>query len=121
MALDMASVWGCITAMMFVTGFCLLPSGEVLGKMLTALPMLCAGQVLNFGLTVWVLRYRSGWLVIVPIFLSLFASLFVLGVGGWIMKDGAAWQAAAFATVLALLGAGITFDAYRRWLVTEFD
>jgi hypothetical protein len=70
---------------------------------------------------VWVTRYRSGWLVIVPILLATFTGLAVLVIGGTLAQLGDIRPMLLAAVIFAAVGLAIAFDAYRRWLTTEFD
>ena len=85
-----------------------------------------AFQVAAFSVVVWTARYRLravGWF---SVMLLLAAVLSVVEIR-WIrsllvtlpgkLPSDAFWMAG----ILALLGLLITWDAYRRWLVTDFD
>ena len=126
MALEFAETWAWITALTFAAGFLMTnrwDMSQTLRKMLMALPILAGGQFLIFGIIVWILRYRAGWLVIVPMFLALIAAGAVLTIAGLTVEHTGGGFGEAIFISLAIAGIGllITFDAYRRWLVTEFD
>jgi hypothetical protein len=121
MAAEYASVWGWITLLTCGLGLMLGDWRDTLPKMLLALPLIASGQLLTFGVIVWVMRYRAGWLVIVPMLLSLLIALPLMIAGGMIVDRGSVFLSMAGTVWLLLMASAVTFDAYRRWLVTEFD
>jgi hypothetical protein len=121
MALEMAMTWLAITIVTFAGGLLLSPSNILASSLWRALPMLAAGQVITFSVIVWVLRYRNGWMVVVPMFVAMVVSSCVLVLGGVLAQLQTSGPMLFAAVAVALLGAGISFDAYRRWLTTEFD
>ena len=74
-----------------------------------------------FGLNVWLLRFRSpipvflGWMVFFPVFA--FAT-----VGIELGPASSEWPIVLLvAAIFAVLGLILTWHAYRRWLVADFD
>jgi hypothetical protein len=121
MALEMAMTWLSITIITFAGGLLLLPLDLRSSALWRAVPMIAAGQVITFGVIVWVLRYRNGWMVVVPMILSMIVTASVLVLGGILAQAGTSAPTLIAAALIAFAGAAITFDAYRRWLTTEFD
>jgi hypothetical protein len=121
MAVELALTWLVITVGTFAAALLYDPSTMLASPLWRALPVTAAGQLLTFGVIVWVLRYRSGWLVIVPIFLATVVGLGVLIVGGTLAEREAIGPMLKAAAIFATVGLVITADAYRRWLATEFD
>jgi hypothetical protein len=85
-----------------------------------------AFQGFVFGIVVWMARYRSigrGFFVLFTMLSGVVASMQLASMRRWSegfpgqLPQEALWTAG----VLALLGLLITFDAYRRWLKTDFD
>jgi hypothetical protein len=76
-----------------------------------------------FGLNVWLLRFRSA----LPCLFGWMVSFHVLMVAMFVTEGGPAregsWRPIVFfvAAIFAVLGLVLTWDAYRRWLVTDFD
>jgi hypothetical protein len=121
MALEHAATWFYITAATFITALLI---GTWTGpgpRLLMAVPVIAGGQVLIFGLIVWELRYRHAWLVIVPMILALSAAGAILVIGGMLAQYRHFGLMLLAGLILAAIGVAITFDAYRRWLTTEFD
>ena len=73
-----------------------------------------AFQVGAFGILVWTAQYCSRWLNALAM-MSLLMAAPVFGVG--LVTFPPVWIGGA----IALAGLLITFDAYRRWLKTDFD
>ena len=121
MAMELAVNWFTLTAALVAAAVLLEQSVIRLAPLWRALPLIVAAQILMFGIIVWVMRYRSGWLVVVPIFLAMFTGLIVVVVGGALSELNSAQPLLIAAGIVAAAGVAITFDAYRRWLVTEFD
>lgn len=121
MATELASVWLAITVATFAGSILPRPTQVLSSPLWRALPALAAGQVLVFGVVVWVLRYRAGWLVVVTMLLAMTAALVVLLIGGALAQRPDIRPLLAASATFAVIGLAITFDAYRRWLVTEFD
>jgi len=78
-------------------------------------------QISFFGLNVWLLRFRSpialflGWMVFFPV---------VAGatIGIELGPASSEWPIVLLlAAIFAVLGLVLTWDAYRRWLVADFD
>jgi len=122
MAMEYAITWAWITAAPFASAvlFASWPQ-RVFEQLMVALPMMAAVQALIFAILVWILRFRAGWLVIVPIFLVTGVGVAALIVGAAIAEARNVNAAMLFTLLVAVAGVGITLDAYRRWLVTEFD
>jgi hypothetical protein len=121
MAMELAVNWFTLTAAVVTAALLLEPSMSRLAPLWRALPLIVATQILIFGVIVWVMRYRSGWLVVVPIFLATFTGLAVMVVGGALSELKSIQPMLIAAGICAVVGVTITFDAYRRWLLTEFD
>jgi hypothetical protein len=87
------------------------------GPLAYGLAISILGQVWIFAIYVWLTRYRSQLRIALGFFLSLtFAQPLVFLPG---LSAGMGPIALAVAGVLATLGLLVTWDAYRRWLVTE--
>jgi hypothetical protein len=83
-----------------------------------------------FGLNVWFLRFRSpisialGVMLFIQVQVLIFALIMwvfaLMGVepGNWPFAEPVAFCIVAFSAVLGLV---LAWDAYRRWLVTDFD
>jgi hypothetical protein len=75
-------------------------------------------QAVLFGIVVWLMRYRSqavkilASMVIIPIYIISWVVVSSTAMPGWIAIG-------LIVLGMAAIGAGITYDAYRRWLVTE--
>lgn len=74
-----------------------------------------------FGLNAWLLRFRSvislflGWLVVLPVFAG-------ATVGIELGPLSSEWPVVLLlAAIFAVFGLVLTWDAYRRWLVADFD
>ena len=74
-----------------------------------------------FGLNVWLLRFRSlipvflGWMVFFPVFAG-------ATIGIELGPASSEWPIVLLvAAFFAVLGLFLTWHAYRRWLVTDFD
>jgi len=82
-----------------------------------------AFQVAAFGLLAWVARYRTPVLPGLVVMALLMAAQSVQM--GWTLRSPGQshmpYHLIWVATVIAVLGLLITWDAYRRWLVTDFD
>jgi len=123
MALEMGMTWLWLTVTLFGVSLLLEPSWYhmLASPLWRALPIVISGQILTFGVIVWVMRYRSGWLVVVPMLLATFTGMGVLVVGGALAELNRARPMQLAAVIFAAVGLAITYDAYRRWLTTEFD
>jgi len=76
-------------------------------------------QLWFFGVNVWLLRFPS------PIAFSagLVVSFQVTAIAAIVSLEKPSTAAVVFvaAAIFAVLGLILTWDAYRRWLVTDFD
>jgi hypothetical protein len=86
-----------------------------------AFPVLVAGQMLIFGINLWILRYRAGWVILLPMIMTTCISAALLLVMVMLDRRGGWGASLLVALILTVTGLAITFDAGRRWLVTEFD
>jgi len=122
MALEYALTWAWLSAVTFTSAtlFARWPYG-VFAQLMMALPLMAGVQVLIFGILVWILRFRAGWLIIAPIFLVTAIGLAALIAGGTMAHAREVGMIMLVAALLTVTGVGITLDAYRRWLVTELD
>jgi len=86
-----------------------------------------AFQIMVFGAVVWIARYRSAarWAIGL---MTMFFGAFVAFALQFVQTRRSApspgqllHEALWIAGIVAVLGLLITFDAYRRWLVTDFD
>jgi hypothetical protein len=79
-------------------------------------------QIWLFGLTVWIIRFRSRVLSIVGLFIGLYSTMMPM-----MMLDAPVpldqWRLIlpSIGVLLAILGLLLTWRAYRRWLVTDID
>lgn len=86
-----------------------------------ALAISGAFQMVALGIMVWMARYRERWLIFLPIMLIVPISQFAIL--GWTRSS----DAGSFGELLCICGGAvvvgllITWDAYRRWLVVDFD
>ncbi len=77
-------------------------------------------QVAAFGVLVWVARYRSAarrFFLVMTFFFGAFTAF----IGQHVQTRGTLPSKLWITGVLFVLGLLITFDAYRRWLVADFD
>jgi hypothetical protein len=121
MALELAATAAAITAAVFAAGLLLDTRDRWASPLWLALPLVAAGQVLTFGVLVWVLRYRSSWLVVVPMLLVALIDTIVMVATFALIEHRDVHNILMFAAGFAVAGVVLTADAYRRWLTTEFD
>jgi hypothetical protein len=121
MALEMGVTWLLLTTALYAGAMLLEPSRVLVSRLCQALPIIISAQILTFGAIAWVMRYRSGWLVVAPVFLATFTGMSVLVVGGALSELDRVQPMLLASVIFAAAGVGIAFDAYRRWLTTEFD
>jgi hypothetical protein len=121
MALEMAITWLWLTTAFFAGALLLEPSTMLSSPLWPALPLIISAQILNFAVIVWVMRFRSGWLVVLPMLLGLLVDGVVLATGGALAEHDENGHMLIAALIFAAAGVAITYHAYRRWLTTEFD
>jgi hypothetical protein len=119
-ALSQLQLWLCMSMVMAISWQCcerqLLP-----GKVAQMLSFVALCQPFFFGMSVRLLRLRSPIPVLVG-YVAFFQvaelALFFLEMG----PDGVAKLIVLMAAaILAVIGLALTWSAYRRWLVTDFD
>jgi hypothetical protein len=121
MAVELAitSLW--LTTAFFAGALLIEPSTILSSPLWPALPLIISAQILNFAVIVWVMRFRSGWLVVLPMLLALAVDGVVLATGGALADHDETGHMLIAALIFAAVGVAITYHAYRRWLTTEFD
>ena len=78
-------------------------------------------QIWMFGLTVWIMRYRSLVLNVVGMMFALYSTMMpMIVLDGPPLKE---WQPILLpiGAILAIFGLLLTWSAYRRWLVADLD
>jgi len=119
-ALNQLQVWLSMTAM-FVLWRCWVVQQPLSVAVAYVLAFSALSQPWFFGLNVWLLRFRSlipvflGWMVFFPVFAG-------ATIGIELGPASPEWPIVLLvAAIFAVLGLILTWDAYRRWLATDFD
>lgn len=120
MALDLAMAWGLIMLGALLPSVILYPRNFLSGAIWFSLLAMACAQVLLFGANVWVLRLRSAWLSLATLAGSAAAQILLIALVAALIGQFPLLGAGLVALLL-LLGVGITYDAYRRWLITDLN
>jgi hypothetical protein len=122
LALDLAIVWGSITAGVFATALIYHPSWLASWIFAGSVLRSAAAQVWIYATTIWILRYRNRpWLGFITFVGALTAVAVITGRAidgprGTLSTPSSLTSAAIVAVSMI-----ISLDAYRRWLKTDFD
>jgi hypothetical protein len=122
LALDLAIVWGSITAGVFATALIYHPSWLASWVFAANVLRSAAAQVWIYATMVWILRYRNRpWLGFITFVGALL--LVVLTTVQAIEGPRGSLNAPSPLMTAGIVAVGliISFDAYRRWLKTDFD
>jgi hypothetical protein len=117
-ALNQLQVWVSMTAV-FVLWFWWMAERPISVTAAFALPISAFFQLWFFGLNVWLLRFRSPLAFCTGFVVSFQVTAMAAIVS--LEEPVAAWIVLVVAAIFAVLGLVLTWDAYRRWLVTDFD
>jgi hypothetical protein len=120
-ALSQFQLWAGMSAALVLWSLLVGPRPVELAPLGGVLAFSAAFQVAVFGVVVWAARYRSKALGICALF-SLFLAVQLLQLR-WVAvgSQGQLTHVLWIAGIIAVLGLLITRDAYRRWLLADFD
>lgn len=118
-ALSHFQLWGGMSAVLMSWWLLAGPRPLPLATLAGVLAFSAAFQIAVFGLMVWTSRYRSRAMVGAVLGVLLPAAYIMQLL--WIMPPPLPYQVMWIAGGVVVAGLLITYDAYRRWLVADFD
>ena len=120
-ALSQFQLWAGLSVVPLLWGLATAPLLPQLAMLIGVLAFSAAFQVLVFGALTWTARYRSKALVYYVAIAGLLPTLFVVQLRLMLFPGPLPHDLMWIAGITAVVGLLITLDAYRRWLVTDFD
>lgn len=122
MGLELAQGWAAMTFGAYVPTLLLQPSLLIDTDLVFILLFAAASQVFLFGVSIWVMRFRRGFLLMLFTTLVAGSGVAILYVNQVERRGGMpGYPSPRAAAILAVVGVAIALDAYRRWLRTDLD